>query len=241
MNTVWIIFKREVKAYFNNPLAYVLIIIFTLLALGLAFLTGFIENNDASLEGFFRWHPWIYMIFGPAIGMRLWAEEHRTGTTELLLTMPVSPWQAIAGKFLASLVVLSAALLSTVSILFTVSWLGDPDWAKVICGYIGSFLVGAASIAIACAVSALTRSQITCLLVSVFICFILVLLGYDFVADFFRDVSETLSSIANGISLLWHGQEMAKGNMRLQSLVYLFSVIGFSLFATSVIIRTKRS
>src|SRR6187431_3156456 len=119
MRNIFIIFKRELKSYFNNPLAYVLIIIFSLLSMGLTFVIGdFLELNDASLVTFFFFHPWIYMIFGPAIGMRLWSEEHRMGTTELLLTMPISAWQAIVGKFLAACVVLAAALLSTLPIVF---------------------------------------------------------------------------------------------------------------------------
>src|SRR6187431_91116 len=127
MRNVWIVFKRELIAYFTTPLAYVLIMIFTLLSLGLTFYFGFfIEAGDASLSRFFSFHPWIYMIFGPAIGMRLWSEENRTGTTELLLTMPISPWQAILGKFLAAASTLAVTLLFTLGIVFTVYDLGDP-------------------------------------------------------------------------------------------------------------------
>ena len=135
MRHISIIFKRELKAYFNNPLAYVLIIIYSLLSMGLTFVIGkFLELNDASLTSFFWFHPWIYMIFGPAIGMRLWSEEHRQGTTELLLTMPISAWEAIVGKFLAACVVLAAALLSTLTIVYTVYHLGKPDGAMIFIG-----------------------------------------------------------------------------------------------------------
>lgn len=242
MRNIFIIFKRELKSYFNNPLAYVLIIIFSLLSMGLTFVIGdFLELNDASLVTFFFFHPWIYMIFGPAIGMRLWSEEHRMGTTELLLTMPISAWQAIVGKFLAACVVLAAALLSTLPIVFTVYYLGHPDGAMIISGYLGSFLVGAATIAMTCAISAFTRNQISCLLVAVAICFILVLAGFPRVTDFLRPNFPWLADIGNGISFWWHQSEMARGLVRFQSLVYLLSVTGFSLYLTGVIIRTKRS
>lgn len=242
MRNIWTVFKREVSGYFNNPLAYVLIIIFCLLSMGLTFVLGhFLDRNDASLRYFFLFHPWIYMILGPAIGMRLWSEEHRMGTTELLLTMPMPAWHAIAGKFLAACVVLAAGLLSTVPIVITVYILGEPDGRMMFSGYAGSFLVGAAAIAITCAISAITRNQISCLLISVVICFFLVLAGYPDVTDFLRQKLSFLADIGNGISFWWHQNKLAAGDMSLQSLVYLCSVIGFSLYLTSVIIRSKRS
>ncbi len=242
MRHIGIIFKRELSAYFNNPLAYVLIIIFSVLSMGLTFVIGkFLELNDASLTSFFWFHPWIYMIFGPAIGMRLWSEEHRMGTTELLLTMPISAWEAIVGKFLAACVVLAAALLSTVTIVYTVYDLGKPDGAMIFSGYLGSFLIGASTIAITCAISAMTRSQISCLLISVFICFVLVLAGFPSVTDFLRPTMPRLADMGNAISFWWHQSEMARGLVRIQSLAYLTSLIGFCLYLTSVIIRTKRA
>jgi len=248
MRNVWIVFKRELISYFTTPLAYVLIIIFCFLSLSLClFFGGFIERGDASLSSFFYFHPWIYMIFGPAIGMRLWSEEHRMGTTELLLTMPISPWEAILGKFLAAFTVLAVTLLSTIGMVFTVLSLGEPDVGVIVSGYLGSFLVGASSIAITCAVSALTRNQITCLLVSVTICLVLTLVGFPPISDLLRSSSFLgiklgfLADICNGVSLFWHSTEMARGLMRIQSLIYFISLIGFCLFLTSVIIRSKRA
>ncbi len=242
MRNIGIIFKRELSAYFNNPLAYVLIIIFNVLSMGLTFRIGrFLELNDASLTSFFLFHPWIYMIFGPAIGMRLWSEEHRMGTTELLLTMPITAWQAIMGKFLAACVVLAAALVSTLTIVITVYQLGTPDGAMIFSGYLGSFLVGAATIAITCAVSAMVRNQISCLLISVVICLALVLAGFPSVTDFLRQTLPWLADAGNAVSFWWHQSEMARGLVRMQSLVYLLSLIAFSLYLTSVIIRSKRA
>ena len=243
MRNVWIIFKRELIAYFTTPLAYVLIFTFTLLSLGLTFyFGGLIEAGDASLVGFFRWHPWIYMIFGPAIGMRLWAEENRTGTTELLLTMPISPWQAIVGKFLAAAATLAATLIFTIGIVFTVYSLGEPDGRTIFSGYIGSFLIGLASISLTCAFSAMTRNPITCLLISVICCVLFTLIGYGPIIDFLRGARlNFLADVCNSVSFMSHQMELARGNMRIQSLIYLLSFTGFSLFLTSVFIRSRRS
>jgi ABC-2 type transport system permease protein len=243
MRNVWIVLKRELISYFTTPLAYVLIFTFTLLSLGLTFYFGFfIEAGDASLSRFFSFHPWIYMIFGPAVGMRLWAEENRTGTTELLLTMPISPWQAILGKFFAAAVTLAATLIFTIGIVFTVYSLGEPDGQTIFSGYIGSFLVGLSSIALTCAFSAMTRNPITCLLISVICCVLFTLIGYGPIIDFMRGAGlNFLADVCNSVSFMWHQTELARGNMRIQSLVYLISFIGFCLFLTSVFIRSRRS
>jgi ABC-2 type transport system permease protein len=242
MRNIWIVFKREFTAYFTTPLAYVLIVVFTLLSLALTFyFGGFIEAGDASLKSFFSFHPWIYMIFGPAIGMRLWAEENRTGTTELLLTMPLSPWQAIVGKFLAAAATLAATLLCTVGIVITVYRLGEPDGATIFSGYIGSYLIGLAAISLTCAFSAMTRNPITCLLLSVTVCLVLVLLGFGPIIDFLRGAKlNFLADVCNSMSFMWHQAELAAGNMTVQSLVYLLSFSGFFLFLTSVFIRSRR-
>jgi len=243
MRNVWIVFKRELVAYFTTPLAYVLIVAFTFLSLSLAFyFGGIIEAGDASLGRFFNFHPWIYMIFGPAIGMRLWAEENRTGTTELLLTMPISPWEAIVGKFAAAAVTLCAALTFTMGIVITIYHLGSPDGATIWSGYIGSFLVGLASIALTCAFSALTRNPITCLIVSVILCLVFTLIGYGPIIDFMRGANlNFLADICTSMSFMWHLTEMARGNMLIQYLVYLITFTAFCLFLTSVFIRSRRA
>ncbi len=243
MNHLWTVFKREFLAYFTTPMAYVLMFIYVLLSLGLTmYFGGFIERGDASLNGFFSFHPWIYMIFGPAIGMRLWSEEHRQGTTELLLTMPISPWQAILGKYLAAVSVLAITLLATIGIVFQLYSLGDPDGLTIWSGYLGSFFVGATSIAITMAVSAFTRNQITCLLVSTTVCFVLVLLGMGPIVEAANNFfGEGVSTFLSRASLLTHQMEAARGSIHVQALVYFISVIGFCLFLTSAIIRSKRS
>src|SRR5215213_7571900 len=153
--------KRELTAYFASPVAYVFIVIFLLLAGFFTFNAGyFFERNQANLEAFFQWHPWLYLFLVPAVGMRLWSEERRMGTMELLLTMPITAWQAIVGKFLASWLFLIIALALTFPIIFTVSYLGDPDGGTIFTGYLGSAFLAGAYLAITCLTSALTRNQV---------------------------------------------------------------------------------
>lgn len=252
MKNIWVVFKREIQAYFLTPLAYVFIFIFLILSMILCFVMGgLLENEDASLTfSFFQFHPWLFMILGPAIGMRLWSEENREGTIELLLTMPISAWQAIIGKYLAACVVLIAALAMTFPVIITLNILGDPDMGKIWSGYLGSFLIGAASVAITTLVSAFTRSQVICLVVSVVINFILVIIGFGPVLEFLRNIPaggflEGLRllalQIADGFSYLTHGMRIFGGLLRLDSIVFFLSVIGFCLYATSVVIRSKRA
>jgi ABC-2 type transport system permease protein len=243
LRNIKVVFKRELTAYFASPLAYVFIFIFVVLAMFLTFVVfNWLQRQDASLDLFFQMHPWLFMILGPAIGMRLWSEEHRQGTIELLLTMPVTAWQAITGKFIAACVVVAAALVLTFPIVWTVNYLGDPDMGRIFSGYLGSFLTGCTTIAITCVVSAFTRSQVACLVVSVCICFLLTMVGLPPVLDFFRDSDmKWLGATLEQSSLLSHLFRMADGAFAFQSAVYFVSVIAFCLYATSVIIRSKRA
>jgi ABC-2 type transport system permease protein len=175
--------------------------------------------------------------------MRLWSEEQRLGTMELILTMPVAPWEVIVGKFLAACTLIVSALLLTLSLVITLFLLGKPDVGTIWSGYIGSFLVGASAVAITCAVSALTRSQVACLLISVMIIFGLVLAGFPPFQEFATNFTHAgwVGDLMGSMSLLYHLNLMAQGLLKLQTLVYFASVIGFCLFLTSVIIRSKRS
>src|SRR3954463_2692403 len=165
--------KRELGAYFSSPIAYVFLVIFLLLC---GFFTFFVDSgigtyfnrpNDASLATFFVWHPWFYLFLVPAVGMRLWAEERRVGTLELLLTMPITAWQAIVGKFLTSWVFLGLALALTFPVVITVNWLGAPDNGTIFAGYVGSFMLAGAYLAISCMTSAMTRNQVISFILSV--------------------------------------------------------------------------
>src|SRR3954466_9016573 len=182
MNAWWnikTIAKRELGGYFASPVAYVFIVIFLLLCGFFTFmLGGFFERKEATLASFFLWHPWLYLFLVPAVGMRLWSEERRLGTMELLLTMPVTGWQAIVGKFLASWLFLGLALVLTFPVVLTVNYLGNPDNGVIFCAYIGSFLLAGAYLAISCATSAMTRNQVVSFIVSLVICLLLILAGW---------------------------------------------------------------
>src|ERR1700737_3187502 len=161
MRLIWTIAKRELWAYFTSPVAYVFLVIFLLLAATFTFMvSGFFERGVADLIPFFFWHPWLYLFLVPAVGMRLWSEELRLGTMELLFTMPVAQWQAILGKFLASWIFLCIALALTFPLVITVAYLGHPDFGRIACGYIGSFFLAGAFLSIASLPYALTGNQV---------------------------------------------------------------------------------
>src|SRR5947209_16251362 len=179
--------KREMGGYFASPVAYVFIVIFLLLCGFFTFmLGGFFERHEASLVSFFLWHPWLYLFLVPAIGMRLWSEERRLGTMELLLTMPITAWQAIVGKFLASWLFLALALFLTFPVVLTVNYLGHPDNGIIFCGYVGSWLLAGSYLAISCITSAMTRNQVVSFIISVVICLFLILAGFPPVIRFLQ-------------------------------------------------------
>ena len=238
------IYKRELSSYFSQPTAYAIIVIFLSLSMGLAFSFGkFMSIGDASLEWtFFFWQPWIYMLLAPAVGMKLWADEQRTGTIELLGTFPVSTWSCILGKFFAAATVWLVALVLTFPIVITVNYLGNPDNGAILAGYIGSFLVCCTFLAITMLVSACTRDQVVCLIVSVAICVTMVLCGYD---DFTRELGKAASpaAVEAVVSMgVWdHFSSLNQGLLRLQDLVWFASFIFVCLLGTSAILSSKRS
>src|ERR1700691_918836 len=180
LSNIKAITKRELSGYFASPVAYVFIVIFLLLTGFFTFMAGgFFERQQATLDGsFFMWHPWLYLFLVPAVGMRLWAEERRVGTLELLLTLPITAWQAIVGKFLASWIFLLLALVLTFPVVITVNYLGSPDNGVILASYFGSFLMAGAYLAISCMTSSMTRNQVISLILSAVICLVLVLYGY---------------------------------------------------------------
>src|SRR5205809_5967905 len=206
--------KRELGAYFSSPLAYIFIVIFLLLCGFFTFFVGgFFEINQASLvRPFFIWHPWFYLFLVPAVGMRLWAEERRVGTLELLLTMPITAWQAIVGKFLASWLFLGLALLLTFPIVLTVNYLGSPDNGVIFSGYIGSWLMAGAYLAISCITSAMTRNQVVSFIISVVICLFFILAGFPPVIRFLQGwASPGLVDAIASISVITHFDGFQRG------------------------------
>lgn len=235
--------KRELTGYFASPVAYVIIVIFLLLMGFFTFmLGGFFRAGEASLQfSFFRWHPWLYLFLVPAVGMRLWAEERRQGTMELLLTMPITAWQAIVGKFLASWIFLIIALALTFPVVMTISYLGDPDMGAVITGYIGSALLAGAYLAVTCFTSALTRNQVISFILSVVICFFLILCGWEPVTDMLVNYSPLLTKLVASFSVMPHFAGFQKGVIDSRDLLFFLSVMGFSLFCNGVVIRNLRA
>ncbi|MGD0815153.1 MAG: ABC transporter permease [Verrucomicrobiota bacterium] len=238
------IIKRELGGYFSSPVAYVFIVIFLLLTGFFTFMAGgFFERGQASLDGcFFLWHPWLYLFLVPAVGMRLWAEERRVGTLELLLTMPITAWQAIVGKFLASWLFLLLALALTFPVVITVNYLGSPDNGVIFAGYVGSFLMAGAYLAISCMTSAMTRNQVVSFIVALVICLFLVLCGFPPVTNLLTRLDKPwLVDTVASLSVITHFEWFTKGMLDSRDIIFFLSIIGFSLFTTGVIIRSHRA
>ena len=242
-NNIKTITKRELGGYFTSPIAYVFLIIFLLLTGFFTFTIGnFFERGEASLVSFFTWHPWLYLFLVPAVGMRLWSEERRLGTMELLLTMPLTTWQAIVGKFLASWLFLALALALTFPVWITVNLLGSPDNGIIAAGYVGSLLLAGSYLAISCMTSALTRNQVISFILSVVICLFFILAGYTPVTDLLtRFASPVVVEVVASFSVMTHFEGFQRGVIDLRDFLFFASVIGFALFTTGVIIRSQRA
>ena len=243
MKSIWTITKRELAGYFNSPVAYVFLVIFLLMTGAFTFLIGqFMDRNQATLQAFFMWHPWIYLFLVPAVGMRLWSEERRLGTMELLLTMPISLWHCIIGKFLASWLFLTLALVMTFPIWITVNYLGDPDITVIVASYIGSFFLAGAYLSITSMTSAFTRNQVISFILSVVICLFLVLCGWPPVTDVVETLApRSIVEFVAAFSVMPSIEQFNNGQIDSRAVIYFLSVIGFPLFATSIIIRGLRA
>ena len=243
MANVIAIFKRELGGYFTTPIAYVFAAIFVFLGGVFAFYLGsFFERGQADLTAFFQFHPWLYLFLIPALAMRLWAEERRSGTVELLMTLPVSVGQAVLGKFLAAWCFAGIALTLTFPMWITVNYLGDPDNGVILASYVGSLLMAGAFLAIGSCISALTRNQVIAFVVSAVICLVFVLAGYPVVLEFVSAFApEVLVETISTFSFLAHFNAISKGVIELRDLVYFLSLIVFWLFANAVVIDLRKA
>ncbi|MEE4358832.1 MAG: ABC transporter permease subunit [Desulfococcaceae bacterium] len=243
INNVRAVFKREIFGYFGSPVAYVFIAIFLLLIGFFTFyISRFFEAGQADLRAFFEWHPWIYMFLIPAVAMRLWAEERRMGTIELILTFPVTVTEVILGKFLAAWAFIAVALFLTFPMFFTVIYLGDPDIGAIFCGYVGSFLMAGAFLSVGSMTSSLTRSQVISFIVAVVICLFFILAGYPPVTDMLSGwAPRWMVSVVSNLSFLSHFVSLQRGVIDMRDLIYFFSVIFFMLFANSMVIQNRRT
>ena len=243
MRELLAVFKREFAAYFATPLAYVFIVIF-LFAMGtFTFYIGhFFENGSADLQVFFGFHPWLYLFLVPAISMRLWAEERRSGTMELLLTLPIPLWATVAGKYLAAWAFTGVALLLTFPIWITVNYLGHPDNGVILASYIGSFLMAGAYLAIGACISASTNNQVIAFVVSVVVCFLFTISGAPLVLDFFRAWAPlALVNAVSSFSFLSHFTAISAGVIDLRDLIFFLSLIALFLAANVVVVDLKKT
>jgi len=242
LRNIWTIAKRELVGYFNSPVAYVFIVIFLLLNGFFTFMLGnYFMRGEANLNAFLMWHPWLYLFLVPAAGMRLWSEERRVGTLELLLTMPVSAWQAIIGKFLACWLFIGLALFLTFPVVLTTLYLGNPDVGAMLTGYVGSFLLAGAYLAVTVMTSAMTRNQVISFILSVVICFFLILAGWEPVTELLvRWAPDWLVNTVAAFSVMPHFTQFQRGLLDLRDVVFFGSVIAFCLFSTSVVLRGLR-
>jgi len=241
-NKVWPIFKREFASYFATPLAYVFIVIFLLATGSFTFYVGqFFDTGVADLSVFFGYHPWLYLFLVPAISMRLWAEERRTGTMELLLTLPVPLWATVVGKYLAAWAFIAVALALTFPIWITVNYLGDPDNGVIVASYIGSLFMAGGYLAIGACISATTNNQVIAFVVSVVICFLFTIAGAPLVLDFFRGWAPlVLVNAIASFSFLTHFQAINQGVIDLRDVIFFFSLIALFLTINVVVIDLKK-
>jgi ABC-2 type transport system permease protein len=235
--------RREMSGYFSTPVAWVFIVIFLVMSGVFTFYIGsFYERGIADLEPFFQFHPWLYLFLVPAIGMRLWAEERRSGTIELLLTLPITAWQAVAGKFLAAWLFVGLALLLTFPVWLTVNYLGQPDNGVILAAYIGSWLMAGGFLAIASCMSAITRNQVVAFILSVVGCFGFLLSGLPMVMNLFTGWAPQalIDAIAN-FSFLAHFASISKGVIDLRDLIYFGLVMLLWLLANTVVLEIKKA
>ncbi len=243
MKNIGIIFKRELQGYFATPVAYVFIVIFLVLSGALTFNMGnFYERGQADLAPFFNFHPWLYLFLVPAISMRLWAEERKSGNIELLLTLPITMIQAVIGKFLAAWLFTGIALVLTFPLWITVNYLGDPDNGVILAAYIGSLLMAGGFLAIGACISATTKNQVIAFIISVVICFAFLLSGFSIVLDFFRGwAPQYVVDAISSLSFLTHYTSISKGVIDLRDIIYFATLIGCWLYANAVVIEMKKA
>ena len=243
MKAVISIIKREMNGYFGSPVAYVFIVIFLILCGFFTFQFGdFYNSNDASLRTFFVWHPWLYLFLIPAVAMRMWAEERRTRTIELLLTLPVTLPQAIMGKFLAGWIFIGIALLLTFPMVITVCYLGNPDIGQIIAGYIGSFLLAGCYLSVGSFASSLTRNQVVAFIICLVICLFFVIAGWGPVTEALAaTVPLSVANFIASLSFMYRFDSVQRGVIDTRDLIYYASFITFMLAASSVVLTSRKA
>jgi ABC-2 type transport system permease protein len=242
MRNTFIVASRELAAYFATPVASVFIVIFLVLQGALTFNLGqFFSRGQADLNPFFTFVPWVFLLLVPAITMRLWAEERRLGTIELLLTLPITQAEAVLGKFLAAWAFCAIALVLTFPFVITVNILGNPDNGVIASGYVGSLLVAGAFLSVGSALSALTKNQVIAFVLAVAVCFIFAVASYPVVTDFLSRNTPVLADIARRIAVIDRFQDFTRGVVSLRDLIFFATFIGFWLFLNTVIVDQRKA
>ena len=243
IHNISIICRRELSGYFATPLAYVFIVVFLVLAGVLTFFAGnFFERGQADLQSFFTYHPWLYLMLIPAVSMRLWAEERKSGTIELFLTLPIRLGEAVLGKFLAAWLFIGLALALTFPLWLTVLFLGDPDNGVILASYIGSWLMAGAILALGAAVSAATKNQIVAFIVSASLVFVLIAAGTPTVLGLFEGwAPEGLTRAVAGASIFRHFSAITRGVLDMRDLVYFLSLMVAFLGANAVLVDLMKA
>ena len=243
MKNLLIIFRREFAAYFATPLAAVFLVVFVALSSGMTFfMSGFFDRAQADLSAFFTWMPWLFLVLMPAVGMRLWAEERRLGTIELLMTLPVQPWLFVLGKWAAAFAFAGLALVLTMPLWVTVNYLGSPDNGVILASYIGAWLMAGAFLAISACVSALTKNQVLAFIGAVIIGFIFVMAGFDIVLSAVRPwAPDALVQAIAAMSFIGHFQRITDGVFEASAIVFFFSLISFALWLNVQILDARKA
>lgn len=243
MNGVIAVTRRELRSYFLTPVAYVVIIVYLMLANAFAFyLGGFYERGQADLASFFTFQPWLYLFLAPALSMRLWAEERRSGSIELLMTLPLEVWQTVLGKFLAVWAFTCVAIALTFPLWITVNYLGDPDNGAILAAYVGSALMVGGFLSVGAFISAVTKNQVIAFVLSVVACFLLLLAGYSLVLDAFSAwAPQALVDGIASLSFLTHFDSISRGVIDLSDLIYFALLIGCCLYANTVMLQLTKA
>ncbi|HEX7007948.1 MAG TPA: ABC transporter permease [Alphaproteobacteria bacterium] len=243
MRNIGVIFRRELAGYFATPVAYVFLVVFLALSGALTFYVGnFFERGQADLEPFFIYLPWLFLFLVPAISMRLWAEERKTGTAELLLTLPVSMTEAVLGKFLAAWCFTAVAVALTFPIWITVNLLGNPDNGVIVAGYFGTLLMAGAYLAIGACFSAATKNQVIAFVLTAAVCFVFTLGGTSMVLNFFAAfLPENVVSFIASFSFLTHFNSLIKGVIDLRDVIFFASIIGVFLFTNTQLVELRKA
>lgn len=239
----WFIFKREFTGYFTTPVAYVFLVIYLVLQAAFTWGIGQLyESSQAHLYPFFNYHPWFLLFLMPGLGMRLWAEERRSGTIELLLTLPIQTSQAVVGKFLAAWAFFGVGLLLTLGEWFTVWWLGGPDHGVILVGYVGTFLLAGAYLAISACASALSKNQVIGLVIGVVVCFMFMLSDFPMVVNAVDALGiDALTDAFQQISFRTHYQNLLRGVIEARDVVFFGALIGACLYVNTALVQLKKA